>query len=204
LNSAIEALERLKQGNQRFVSEQLDSADSRNLRRRQQLVSGQKPFAAVLGCIDSRAPVEVLFDQGIGDMMVCRVAGNYACPSVLASLEFAACQVEVPLIVVMGHTQCGAVNATFQLLQSSESEAPGYLQHIIEGVAPALRPYLKQADSMERQELLAKATADHVRATVARLTEMSEPLAARHKSGELLIVGAIYHLASGVVDFLEP
>lgn len=198
-----EALERLRLGNRRFA------AGGRSLERvagealRLDLVGGQAPFAIVLGCSDSRVPTEIVFDQGLGDLFVIRVAGNIVAPSQVGSVEFAAGQFGTPLVVVLGHSRCGAVQATLEeLRQPSESQSPN-LRSIVERVRPAVEPLLSTRLIDDPSALERAAVRANVRASVAQLRRGSELLEQLVERGNLLIVGAEYALETGVVDFFD-
>src|SRR3954471_10554890 len=137
---ANDALLRLREGNQRYVSNvrSLDSLLSHT--RRAEMVSGQQPFAIVLGCSDSRAPAEILFDQGLGDLFVIRIAGNIVAPSGIASVEFAALRFGIPLVVLMGHTGCGAIEAALESIVNPNDESLRSLRSIVDRVRPAIEP----------------------------------------------------------------
>src|SRR5882672_6661791 len=134
---AQEALALLQEGNQRFVSNisSRDAADTGHMRRLQ-LAASQEPFAAILGCSDSRVPVEIVFDQGLGDLFVIRVAGNIIAPSLVGSVEFAAATTQARLVVVMGHTQCGAIQATLDLLEHKKSADTENIRDIVDRIQP--------------------------------------------------------------------
>jgi carbonic anhydrase len=141
--SAIDALERLHEGNRRFVSgvRSLETLTSQT--RRSEFISGQKPFAVILGCSDSRVPVELVFDQGLGDLFVIRVAGNVVAPSQIGSVEFAAAQFGTQLVVVLGHTRCSAVQSTVdELLQPGENQSRN-LRSIVDRIRPAVAGLLE-------------------------------------------------------------
>jgi carbonic anhydrase len=138
-HAASEALERLREGNRRFVSD-LAKADGLSSRsRRAELVTGQRPFAIILGCSDSRVPAEIVFDQGLGDLFVIRVAGNIVAPSQIGSVEFAAERFGTRLVVVLGHSQCGAVLATLEELQRPRESQSRNLRSIVDRIRPSAR-----------------------------------------------------------------
>src|SRR3954447_23041358 len=140
--SGREALDRLREGNARFVANEQRSTDAADQARRARLVAGQAPFAIVLGCSDSRVPAELVFDQGFGDLFVIRVAGNIVAPSQVGSVEFAAARYGTPLVVVMGHSQCGAILATLEELQRpTENQSPN-LRSIVDRVRPSVETLL--------------------------------------------------------------
>ncbi len=201
--SAIEALERLKEGNGRFVSgvRSLDTLMSQS--RRSELISGQTPFAVILGCSDSRVPVEIIFDQGLGDLFVIRVAGNVVAPSLIGSVEYAVSQLGTQLVVVMGHTQCGAVQATLQELQQPTENQSRNLRSIVERIRPSVEELL-ETDIRHDQAMLTKhAVRSNVRVSAYQLRHSSEILEQLIEEGKLLVVGAEYALETGVVDFFD-
>ena len=198
--TAAEALARLRAGNRRFVAGQLEGGQLIN-GQRDGLVAAQRPFAIILGCSDSRVPAELVFDQGLGDLFVIRVAGNIVDTSQLGSVEFAAAKFGTPLVVVLGHSNCGAIQATLAALQDEEPAPTPALQAIVASVAPAVTPVLH--DCCAGDDLLQAATRANVQGSVARLQQESELLRARLAAGQLTIVGAEYDLASGEVRFLE-
>lgn len=197
-----EALQKLVQGNQRF----LDGKGGRDLNfehsRRLELVGEQAPFAIVLGCSDSRVPLELIFDQGLGDLFVIRVAGNVVSPSQIGSVEFAAGKFGTPLVVVMGHTQCGAVAATVEHLVAGGEVPTPHLGFIVEKIKPAVEAVRGSSPGLGPDELIAESTRENVRQTVAALASGSELLKSRLEKGVLSIVGAEYSLETGRVEFL--
>ncbi|MBX3192456.1 MAG: carbonic anhydrase [Labilithrix sp.] len=200
--SCHDALQRLKDGNKRWVAGEHSDESLNAASRREALARGQAPFAVVLSCSDSRAPSEMLFDQGLGDLFVVRVAGNVVAPSLVGSVEFAVQTFGVGLVVVMGHTACGAVNATLDaLLRGPVEGASANLLDIVQRIRPAVEPLL--AVESDRATLVARATRANVRASMDQLCQRSPVLSEHVASGKLLVVGAEYALASGVVDFFE-
>jgi carbonic anhydrase len=200
---ALEALARLEAGNRRFVAEQTVGASLSTTARRDALVSGQAPFAIILGCSDSRVPAELVFDQGFGDLFVIRVAGNVVAPSQVGSVEFAASRFGTRLVVVMGHSQCGAVVATLEELQGRATTESKNLRSIVDRVRPAVEPLLSLGRVHGEDALIREAVRANVRASVHQLRHGSELLETLiHESG-LWIVGAEYSLETGVVDFFE-
>jgi len=198
---AKEALARLKEGNLRFTSgkggRDLDFEHARRL----ETVEDQAPFAIVLGCSDSRVPLELIFDQGMGDLFVIRVAGNIAARSQLGSVEFAAEKFGTPLLVVLGHSKCGAVAASVDEVMSPSGRLTPNLEVIVERIRPAVQSRLSQEPESSREELLDKVVEDNVRATVNGLVCSSSLLDKRVQNGDLLIVGAEYSLETGSVEF---
>jgi carbonic anhydrase len=200
--NAHEALKRLREGNQRFVSGQgtVDwSMDSPHLAA---LVGGQSPFAVVLGCSDSRVPVELVFGQGPGDLFVIRVAGHVVGPSQLESVEFAAGKLGTPLVVVLGHTHCGAVLATLEELMRSDGPS-GALPTLVGHIRPAVEPLVGSRPEAEADDLMGEAVPAHVRASAARLREGSGLLRTLVDREALRVVGAQYSLETGEVQFLD-
>lgn len=200
---ALEALERLREGNHRFCQ------GARNIDRiltnaaPGRLVTGQEPFAVVLGCSDSRVPVEIIFDQGLGDLFVIRVAGNIVAPSQIGSVEFAAEQFGTRLVVVLGHTGCGAVEATLnQLERPDESRSPN-LRSIVDLIRPAIDDLPQAELAGDRDLLLRQAIRANVRHSVDRLRGQSEILRRLIGNDGLRVVGAEYSLETGLVDFFD-
>ncbi len=201
--SPHEALERLCAGNERFVADAPSAHAQMDARRRAELTAGQAPFAAVLGCADSRVPVEAVFDQGPGELFTVRIAGNVAPASVLGSLEFAVGELEVPVIVVLGHTDCGAVRATLASLRDgSEPPTPG-LQAILGELAPTLEALPEAGAAGGEAGLARHAERANVIAVAQRLRSASPVLAERLAAGRLAVVGGVYELASGRVELFE-
>ncbi len=196
---ATEALTRLQDGNKRFASGHSTRDSSALQARREELAAVQSPFATVLSCADSRVPVEQVFDQGPGDLFVVRVAGNIAAPSQLGSIEYAASQLGTRLVVVLGHSNCGAVAATLDALRQSQTHPSPNLQAIIEQIRPAVEPLLEaDADTPLHDAVVA-----NVREAASALRRDSEILDELAETGDLTIVGAAYSLESGAVTFLE-
>lgn len=198
---AIQALERLVNGNTRFVegrSRRLKLEDGNALRDR--LLDGQQPFAVVLGCSDSRVPVELVFDQSLGDLFVIRVAGNIVAPSQIGSVEFAATEFGAKLVVVLGHTHCGAVEAVIEALRQPDASRSRNLRSIVERIRPAVEPLLGGDDD---QAIAGRAVRENVRVAAETLRHGSEIIEKLVDDGDLLIVAAEYALETGVVDFFD-
>jgi carbonic anhydrase len=201
--SAQESLARLRAGNRRFVAEVQSRATRPTEARRLEVAAGQEPFAIILGCSDSRVPAEIVFDQGLGDPFVIRVAGNIVAASQVGSVEFAAARYGTRLVVVLGHSQCGAVLATLEeLRQPRESQSPN-LRSIVDRVRPAVEGLLvtelrHDLDALVHQSVRAniRASADHLR----HGSSVLERLIARES---LLVVGAEYSLETGTVCFFD-
>ena len=200
--NAVEALTRLRDGNRRFVTDQSTAALS-NTARREALVAGQEPFAIILGCSDSRVPAELVFDQSFGDLFVIRVAGNIVAPSQVGSVEFAAARFGTRLVVVMGHTQCGAILATLEELQGRSTNQSRNLRSIVDRVRPSVETLLSGRRQQDVDTLVRDAVRANVRASVNHLRHGSELLEKLIQDTGLLVVGAEYSLETGVVDFFD-
>jgi len=199
---AAEALDRLREGNRRFASDYGRRGPTDSLRR--ELVDGQEPFAIVLGCSDSRVPAEMVFDQGLGDLFVIRVAGNIVAPSQVGSIEFAAERFGTRLVVVLGHSGCGAVVATLEELQRpSGGSHSRNLRSIVDRIRPAVEPLLQGETEGDPVQLLERAVRANIRASADQLKHGSEVLEQLIASDGLVVVGAEYSLRTGVVDFFE-
>lgn len=201
--TAAEALQSLVLGNHRFMNgEGGRDLDFEHARRRE-LVDGQAPFAIILGCSDSRCPLELIFDQGLGDLFVIRVAGNVVSPAQIGSIEFAASKFGTPLVIVVGHTQCGAVAATVDHVVSGGEVPTPHLGFIVDSIRPAVEAVRKEHPAMENAALVSAATRQNVRHTVRALKNGSDLLNSRLEAGLLTIVGAEYSLETGHVEFLD-
>lgn len=201
--SALEALSRLQEGNRRFVSDlrEPDAASSRM--RRMELTAVQEPFAIILGCSDSRVPAEIVFDQGLGDLFVIRVAGNIVAPSQIGSVEFAAERFGTRLVVVLGHSMCGAILATLEeLARPQESQSPN-LWSIVDRVRPSVENLLETELRHNHDALVHSAVRANIRASVNQLRHGSSTLENLIHSRGLLVVGAEYSLETGMVDFFD-
>jgi len=201
--TALEALERLREGNRRFVAgvRSLDTLTSQT--RRSEFLAGQKPFAVILGCSDSRVPVELVFDQGLGDLFVIRVAGNIVAASQIGSVEFAAAQFGTPLVVVLGHTRCGAVQATLDELQRPSENQSRNLRSIVDRIRPAIEGLLATELGRDPEALADQAVRANVRVSANFLRHGSPILEELIEGRRLLIVGAEYALETGRVEFFE-
>jgi carbonic anhydrase len=200
--SATEALTRLREGNQRFVDE-VRSHGSLSERRRLQVAVEQTPFAVVLGCSDSRVPAELVFDQGLGDLFVIRVAGNIVAPSQVASVEFAVERFGTRLVVVMGHSQCGAVQATIEALGQRPALASRNLGAIVDRIRPAVESLLETGSEQDAAALWHRAVRANVRMSAGHLRHASVMLEQLIRNEGLLVVGAEYSLETGIVDFFD-
>ncbi len=201
--SAHDALERLREGNRRFASNvrSLDALTSHA--RRNALAAGQAPFAIILGCSDSRVPAEIVFDQGLGDLFVIRVAGNIVAPSQVGSVEFAAAQFGTRLVIVLGHTQCGAITATLNELQQPTENQSRNLRSIVDRIRPAVEPLLATELRHDPDALARHAVRANILASASHLRHGSEILEQLIQTDGLLVVGAEYSLETGVVDFFD-
>ena len=200
---ALEALAHLRDGNRRFVAVRSATTPLASQARRTELVSGQEPFAIILGCSDSRVPAELVFDQGFGDLFVIRVAGNIVAPSQIGSVEFAAARFGTRLVVVLGHSQCGAVGATLEELLGHATTESKNLRSIVDRVRPAVEPLLEGPSRDDPEALIRAAVLANVRASVDQLRHGSALLERLIETDGLLVVGAKYSLETGVVSFLE-
>ncbi len=201
--SAHEALARLRAGNRRFVADAGRRRDGTDQSRRDELVAGQHPFAIILGCSDSRVPPEIVFDQGLGELFVIRVAGNIVAPSLIGSVEFATGLFGTPLVVVLGHSMCGAVVATLEELQRPDDHRSPNLQAIVDRIRPSVEDQLRAGLQSDPDELLRQSIRANVRASTDQLRQGSEIIEELIARGRLLVVGAEYSLATGVVDFFD-
>jgi carbonic anhydrase len=201
--SAQEALERLREGNRRFASDVSSRDMLMSPTRRRMLMSGQEPFAIILGCSDSRVPAEIVFDQGLGDLFVIRVAGNIVAPSQVGSVEFAAARYATRLVVVLGHSQCGAVLATLEELQRrTENQSPN-LHSIVDRVRPSVEGLLETELRHDPEALVRQAVRANIRASTNQLRHGSEILENLIREEGLMVVGAEYSLDTGVVHFFD-
>ena len=199
---AREALERLREGNRRFAANESQHSIG-NEARRHELVDKQEPFAVILGCSDSRAPAEIVFDQGIGDLFVVRVAGNVVQPSLVGSVEFACSKFGTRLVVVLGHSHCGAVQATLETMRSPQEPVSENIGAIAELIRPSVEAVLASDREADADDIVEKAVRANVRASTERLREASEIIAGLERDSGLAIVGAEYSLETGLVDFFD-
>ena len=201
--SALEALQRLQEGNRRFVSGVRSSETLTSQTRRTELAAGQEPFAIILGCSDSRVPAEIVFDQGLGDLFVIRVAGNIVASSQIGSVEFAAERFGTPLVVVLGHSRCGAVLATLEELMRPRESQSRNLRSIVDRVRPSVEALLATELRHDPEALVRQAVRANVRVSANHLRHGSEVLEQLIQKDGLLVVGAEYSLETGAVDFFE-
>jgi carbonic anhydrase len=199
--SALEALEILRAGNARFVAE-LKAGAGTSRARRYELPLVQDPLAIILGCSDARVPAEIVFDQGLGDLFVIRVAGNIVAPSGVGSVEFAAEAFGTRLVVVLGHSSCGAVHATVQQLARPRRDQSRNLKSIVDRIRPSIEALMDRGE--EDPAILERlAVRANIRMSASHLRHGSEVLEQLIQRDGLLVVGAEYSLETGVVDFFD-
>jgi carbonic anhydrase len=189
------SLERLLKGNTRYVEGVSLRHDFKH--EREALAGGQNPYAAILSCADSRIAPEYAFDSGRGDLFVCRVAGNFANTETVASLEYAVAVLNTPLILVLGHDSCGAVDAAIKSLKD-DSTLPGHLPSLVMGLAPAVKAVLPQGG-----DTLSKAIRQNVVDTIAKLRSATPILSAAVEQGKLKVAGGVYRLGDGRIDMVS-
>jgi carbonic anhydrase len=200
---ALEALRRLRAGNRRYASAASISRASLDPARRTELIDRQEPFAIILGCSDSRVPAEIVFDQGLGDLFVIRVAGNIVAPSQIGSVEFAVGRFGTQLVVLLGHSGCGAVVATLEELQGGRRAESPNLASIVNRVRPAVESLVEGSTTLDGQRLLSLAVRANIRAAANQLRHGSPLLEQLVQEERLLVVGAEYSLETGIVEFFE-
>ncbi len=199
---AQQALERLRQGNGRFV-DRLRSGHGASAANVTALPGAQEPFAIIFGCSDSRVPAEIVFDQGLGDLFVIRVAGNVVAPSLVGSVEFAAGRFGTRLVVVLGHTSCGAILATLEALEQPSAPQSPNLQAIVDRVRPSVASLLDAGLASDHDALVRAAVRANIRASVDHLRHGSRLLEQLIHDDGLVVVGAEYSLETGVVEFFD-
>ena len=201
--SAQDALEQLRDGNRRFVSDAQGRGPLADQTRPGDLIAEHSPFAIILGCSDSRVPLEIIFDQGLGDLFVIRVAGNVVAPSQIGSVEYAVERYGIPIVLVVGHTMCGAVIATLDdLKRPSENRSPN-LRSIVSRIRPSIEDLLDTEDAKDPDALLEHAVRANIRASVDGLRHGSEIIEQLIDADKLVVVGAEYSIESGVVEFFD-
>lgn len=201
--SALEALERLRGGNRRFVSDARGRSTLTSQTHRSLVAAAQKPFAIILGCSDSRVPAEIIFDQGLGDLFVIRVAGNIVAPSQVGSVEFAVERFGTRLVVVLGHSMCGVVLATLEELDRPTANRSPNLRSIVGRIRPAVEALLETELRHNPDALVRHAIRANIRAAANHLQHGSQVLEQLIQQDELLVVAAEYSLETGVVDFFD-
>jgi len=200
--SAVDALERLREGNRRFASNINRGGDLIDARPAD-VADGQEPFAIILGCSDSRVPAEIVFDQGLGDLFVIRVAGNIVAPSQIGSVEFAATKFATRLVVVLGHSHCGAIEETLKQLQESSENRSRNLKSIVDFVRPSVEPLLAQGLGGDPDVVIEQAVRENIKASAEHMRHGSVILEDLERDEGLVIVGAEYSLETGLVDFFD-
>ena len=200
---ADEALERLREGNARFSASVNGPDTFLSSSHRAELVLVQEPFAIILGCSDARVPAEIIFNQGLGALFVIRVAGNIVAPSQVGSVEFAAERFGTRLVVVLGHSQCGAVLATIEALKNPAARSSANLRSIVDRVRPSVEELLRTDPNRNHDDLVHHAVRSNIRASVNHLKHGSELLERLISEQGLLVVGAEYSLNTGKVEFFE-
>jgi len=200
---AAEALQRLREGNRRFVLEVRGLETDTGRTRRREVAVAQEPFAIILGCSDSRVPAEIVFDQGLGDLFVIRVAGNIVAPSQVGSVEFAAERYNTRLVVVLGHSSCGAILATLEELGRPTQDQSRNLRSIVDRIRPSVEPLMAREIREPSESLVHRAVRANIRASANHLRHGSEVLEHLIETSGLLVVGAEYSLESGVVEFFD-
>jgi carbonic anhydrase len=210
MSTAHAALQALREGNRRFVSKLgrdsepgLEASVARARPRALPAPTVQEPLAIVLGCSDARVPAEIVFDQGLGDLFVIRVAGNIVAPSQIGSVEFAAAAFGTRLVVVLGHTNCGAIHATLEQLTRPAREQSRNLRSIVDRIRPAVEGLLAHGPPLDRQLLEQQAVRANIRMSAAQLRHGSELLEQLIEKEGLRVVGAEYSLETGVVEFFD-
>lgn len=200
---AREALVRLREGNRRFSSDAREGSSILSQTRRTELPMVQEPFAIILGCSDARVPAEIVFDQGLGDLFVIRVAGNIVAPSLVGSVEFAAARFGTRLVVVLGHSQCGAILATLEELRAPSLTQSRNIQSIVDRVRPSVVGLLEDGGPADPDVLVHRAVRANIRASADHLRHGSTVLEQLIQNDGLLVVGAEYSLETGVVEFFD-
>jgi carbonic anhydrase len=200
---APEALARLREGNLRFVSETRGDDTLTGRARRHAVAAAQEPFAIILGCSDSRVPAEIVFDQGLGDLFVIRVAGNIVAPSQVGSIEFAAERFHTRLVVVLGHSNCGAIEATVEELRLRREDQSRNMRSIVDRIRPSVEALLDPELGLSREALVHHAVRANIRMSASQLRHGSELLEQLIQRGELAVVGAEYSLDTGLVEFFD-
>jgi carbonic anhydrase len=201
---AGKALLRLIQGNKRFVKNRSTGLLGVHRDVRKLMLKSRGPFAIILSCSDSRAPAEILFDQGLGDLFIIRVAGNIVAPSLIGSIEFAAATTAARLVVVMGHTQCGAIQATFDAIEGKKQINAEHIHDIVDRIHPHIHRLIsRKKGSYKKEDILRDAVRANVLASANHLRHGSRFLETMVRENKLMIVGAEYDIDTGLVDFFD-
>jgi carbonic anhydrase len=201
--TALQALEKLRQGNARFINNVRGAEPIVSQVRRADLVHRQSPFAVILGCSDARVPAEIVFDQGLGDLFVIRVAGNVVAPSQVGSVEFAVERFDIPLVVALGHTFCGGVAATLDVLRNRAQPGSRGLMSIVDRIRPAIEPLLQTELANQPDALMRASIRANVSASANQLRHGSEIIERMVAERGLAVVGGVYDLATGEVEFFD-
>jgi carbonic anhydrase len=201
--TGLEALTRLREGNDRFIADVRSINSLASFMRRGELSNSQAPFAIILGCADSRVPAEIVFDQGLGDLFVIRVAGNIVAPSQVGSVEFAAERYNTRLVVVLGHSQCGAIAATIEDIRTGGPHSSNNLRSIVNRIRPSVEGLFETDLAEDEAALTATAVRANVRASTNHLRHGSPLLEKLTQEQGLIVVGAEYSLDTGKVDFFD-
>ena len=202
MSAARDAFQRLRAGNARFVANGRGEAPAGESPRIV-LTKSQEPFAIILGCSDARVPAEIVFDQGLGDLFVIRVAGNIVAPSQVGSVEFAAERFGTRLVVVLGHSECGAISATLDELQRPSANQSRNLRAIVDRIRPSVEALFQTDLRHDMPALARQAVRANIRASTDHLRHGSEVLEQLIHDDGLLVVGGEYSLDTGVVDFFD-
>ena len=201
MTGAKEALQRLREGNARFVAGELQSDSLHHQARREEVADEQAPFAVIVGCSDSRVPVEIVFDQSLGDLFVIRVAGNVISHTQLGSIEFAAAELGARLVVVLGHTRCGAMQAALEAVQRGRVPPSEHLRLIVDEIRPAVETAIERGGDCEPGALVNLAGRENVRRSAEKIRAESSVVRELADRDGLLVVGAQYSLGTGEVEF---
>ena len=203
MKTAQQALDSLIAGNRRFVAGLQDQSVENAVARRYRLVARQQPSAIIIGCSDARVPAEIVFDQDLGELFVVRVAGNVVLPAQIGSVEFAAEKFGTSLVVVLGHSRCGAVEATLEILRQPDEARSPNLNSIVDCIRPAVEGLLKTDLVDEPEQLVERAVRANIRASVEQLRRGSPILEKLIDDGKLTVIGAEYSLDTGAVEFFD-
>lgn len=201
--SPDQALQQLKDGNQRFVAGKSTFSRNLTLQRRGEVVHSQSPWAIILTCSDSRVPAEPIFDCSFGDLFVIRVAGNIAAPTQLGSIEFAVKEFKTPLILVLGHSQCGAIGATLSAVKANQSTGSVALQSIVDAISPAVKHAITVKPQGTEDSIKDIAIRTNIQNSMEALSAGSDIVRQALSESRLKIAGAHYSLATGQVEFFD-